>query len=251
MYLAYFDESGDSGLVGSPTTFFVLACVLVHHAQWALSLDRLIKVRRILREKYKIPTRPEIKALDLKRGEGALRPLRLSPATRLDIYAKLMELQPRYLPEAKTFAVAIEKAPAAKNGWEPRETAWKFALERVDKFCLKQGESAMIFPDEGHGRFIRRRLREMRRFHHIPRRFGGGTFKIPTARLIEDPNDRQSHDSYFIQVADWNAYAAHRSMQVDPTSPATAGLWNMLGDQRLLEVNRNVGGPPGIKLYPQ
>jgi hypothetical protein len=34
MYLAYFDESGDSGLVGSPTKFFVLSCVLVHQDDW-------------------------------------------------------------------------------------------------------------------------------------------------------------------------------------------------------------------------
>ena len=214
-------------------------------------MNRLVKVRRLLRDKWGIPTRPEIKALDLKRGGGVLQPLRLSPEARLEIYSKLMSFQSRYLPDAQTFAVAIDKTPAAALGWEPREAAWRFALERVDRFCDKLGESAMIFPDEGHGRFIRRRLRQMRRFHHIPRQWGGGSFKIPTARLIEDPNNRQSHDSYFIQVADWNAYAAHRSTYVDPTAQGTAALWDLLSDQRLLKVNANVGGPPGIKLYPQ
>ena len=45
-HLAYFDESGDPGLAGSPTTFFVLACVLVPEGQWMANLDALVAMRR-------------------------------------------------------------------------------------------------------------------------------------------------------------------------------------------------------------
>lgn len=34
MHLAYFDESGDSGVTDSPTRFFVLLCVFVHQDVW-------------------------------------------------------------------------------------------------------------------------------------------------------------------------------------------------------------------------
>src|SRR5690349_16107338 len=46
MYLAYFDESGDSGIVNSPTRFFVLSCVMLHHKEWKATLDGLITMRR-------------------------------------------------------------------------------------------------------------------------------------------------------------------------------------------------------------
>jgi len=46
MYLAYFDESGDSGLKNSPTQWFVLSCVLIHQARWMESLNQLVKARR-------------------------------------------------------------------------------------------------------------------------------------------------------------------------------------------------------------
>jgi len=39
MYLAYLDESGDTGLVNSPTAYFVLSCVLVHESNWLESLN--------------------------------------------------------------------------------------------------------------------------------------------------------------------------------------------------------------------
>lgn len=249
MYLAYFDESGDSGLHNSPTQYFVLSCVLVHQANWLESLDHLIELRRRLRDKCAIPTRPELKSTDFRKGSGALRPLRLSRYDRMQIFERIFRAVDVRFPNLTIFAVAIDKEPAAAQGREPRETAWQFALERVDRFTRPTNEPAMLFPDEGHGPFIRKLLRRMRRHHTIPRRWGGGTFSVPTGRIIEDPNDRKSHDSYFVQLADWAAYAAHRSGYIDPL-PDTTGLWDLLGGRRLLDVNKNVGGPPGIKLYP-
>lgn len=78
---------------------------------------------------------------------------------------------------------------------------------------------------------------------------GGGSLEVLTQRIVEDPNDRQSHDSYFIQLADWNAFAAHRSKYIDPMPGVDRGMWDQLGDRRLLAVNRLAGGPPGIKVY--
>jgi hypothetical protein len=108
----------------------------------------------------------------------------------------------------------------------------------------------MIFPDEGHGFFIRQRLRHMRRFHYIPQHWGRGTIAFPLQRIVEDPSERKSQDSYFIQLADWNAYAAHRSRYVDPAASVPGDLWDELGDARLEAVNAVRGGPPGIVKYP-
>jgi hypothetical protein len=93
-------------------------------------------------------------------------------------------------------------------------------------------------------------MRKMRRFEHVPRRWGTGTLSVPVQRLVEDPNDRESRDSYFVQIADLCAFAAHRSRYVDPLDAVDSGLWDLLGDRRLLKVNSVSGGPPGIKYYP-
>lgn len=108
----------------------------------------------------------------------------------------------------------------------------------------------MIFPDEGHGVLIKRLIRKMRRYERVPKRWGKGSFAISTDRIIEDPNDRESNDSYFVQLADWCAFAAHRSRYVDPQPAVADDLWDLLGERRLLEVNRLSGGPLGIKYYP-
>jgi hypothetical protein len=250
MYLAYFDESGDPGVVNSPTRFFVLSCVLVHESSWMTTLDGLVDLRSRLRRTYQIRTRPEIKSNDIRRGRGPLLHLRWSLEQRLRLFRALMIYQQRNLPAITVFAVAINKGRAMTNGWEPRTTAWDFTLQRVDRFCKPSGERAMLFPDEGNADFLRRLVRKKRRYGSVPKRWGGGSFMIPTERIVEDPNERRSHDSYFVQLADWNAYAAHRSSYVDPQPNVDPTLWDQLADRRLLAVNRLSGGPPGIKIYP-
>jgi hypothetical protein len=248
-HLADFDESGDAGLVNSPTTFFVLACVLVPEAEWMDTLDGLVSLRRLLHTQLGVKTRPELKSTDIRRGRGPLLDLNLSPARRMRLFRGLMVWQAKKLPAIRTFAVAIHKAGCAARGRDPRETAWQFALQRVDRFCRASDSRAILFPDEGHGPFIKRLSRRYRRHQNIAGAFGGSR-SIPLHRILEDPNDRQSHDSYFIQVADWNAYAAHRSSYVAPTMGVAPDIWDALGGVRLLDVNAVRGGPPGIVHWP-
>ena len=72
MFLAYFDESGDAGVVNSPTQFFVLACILVPETDWLAYLDKLVALRTRLRQHHNVKTRPELKSTDIRRGRGPL-----------------------------------------------------------------------------------------------------------------------------------------------------------------------------------
>jgi hypothetical protein len=254
MILAYFDESGDSGvpgLVNTPTNFFVLSCVLIHQDEWLSSLDHLVRLRGQLRTVSGIPARPEIKSSDIRRGRGVLESLHWSPARRMDFYRYLMTWQNTTLTAAQCFSIVIEKAPAYSRKWEPREAAWTFAIQRLDRLAVEKNDKVMIFPDEGHGMFIRRLLRRLRRRQVIPGHFGREPLSVPAERIVEDPNDRQSHDSYFIQLADWNAYATYRSFYVEPLPGVPDDLWDELRDIHRTSVNRLVGGPPAIVYYPK
>jgi len=249
MYLAYLDESGDSGLHESPTRFFVLSTLLVHESAWLGCLDALIALRRDLLASYEISTRPEIKSRHFHNGRGPLRHLRWSRDERMQLLRTILGTAGNRLP-LKIFSVAIDKAPAHRKGWEARMAAWTFTLQRIERFVVEhEHDWAMIFPDEGHGHFIRKRLRHMRRYHAIPSHFGKGARRVPTQKIIEDPNERASQDSYFIQLADWAAYAAHRSSRVAPVAGVPDDLWDEFGPALLLQVNQLTGGPPGLVLY--
>ena len=77
MYLAYFDESGDSGLHNSRTTWYVLNCVLVHETHWLDTLNSLVDLRRGLRNNHSIAPRDELKGAHFRNNRGAFRYLGL------------------------------------------------------------------------------------------------------------------------------------------------------------------------------
>ncbi len=252
MYLAYTDESGDSGFDRSPTDFFVLSCVLVHESKWHGTLEKLIMLRQALKEKFGIPVRAELKAEHLVYGRGALKSARLKPTQRFELYASLLEFQAAEL-DVWNFAIAIAKrrikAPATND---PRDVGWRWLSQRMDTFCRKQArpdDRVMLLPDEGHGPLVRKVMRKARRFQTITGHYGG-RLDIRARYLVEDPFEKRSSESYFTQLADWNAYAAHRYKEVAPKRKVPDDLWDRLAETRLLQVNEVTGGPPGIVVWP-
>jgi hypothetical protein len=128
-----------------------------------------------------------------------------------------------------------------KGVGDARQAAWTFALERIDRFCRDPEERVMVFPHEGHTYLIRGLMRKMRRFHQVRGHWGDSKIAFPIVRVLDDPNERSSVDSYFVQLADWNAYAAHRSQYIDPATKLPSDLWDELGETLLLQINRVSG----------
>lgn len=247
MYLAYIDESGDKGWDRSPSEFFVLGCLLVHEEQWLSNLDALVKRRKFLRDKWGISPRTELKSAHLRWGDGPLKGLGIGLRDRMNIFKDNMEYQANSM-KVTNFAIAVEKSKITDRDKDARYWAWTFLFQRIHKFCGGD-ERAIIYPDEGYILFVRKLLRQRRRIHTIKGHYGG-RLDIPTKLIVEDPSERKSHESYFIQVADWNAYAARRSVYLEPKKRVRKDLWNKLGDSLLLEVNKNRVGPPGIVKWP-
>lgn len=218
---------------------------MVHESDWLNTLDNLVALRRQLKANWGIPVRAELKSEHFRWGHGPMQGIRLRD--RRDIFKIVMEYQAANL-TALTFAVAIDKQKLAL-GQDAREFAFRFTLQRIDRTCKAKSERAIIFPDEGHGAFLRKMIRKYRRHQAISGHFGG-QLNMPMERIIEDPHDKHSQDSFFTQVCDWNAYAAHRSRYVDPTRKVPPDLWDRLGTMIFTKVNSVRGGPPGIVIWP-
>lgn len=247
MILAYIDESGDGGFVGSPTDYFCLGCVLVDESQWLSSLDALIAFRRYLRDTYGLPMKAELKAQYLLRGHRSYGAL--TPQARMKIYAATMA----YVASAghfRVFAVVIRKPPILHR--PPNvvlDRAWVYLLQRLQSWATSRDSLVQVMHDEGNSDSITRRLRAMRRHHWVPSFFVPGTSLRATAqRIIEDPTERESGSSYFIQLADLIAFAAAR--HEIPSSRFDGRYWRLTGPARIEEVSRLRGGPRGIVPWP-
>ncbi len=249
MYLTYVDDAGDPGTGNSPTRHLVLAGVMVHERDWITALDGLIDLRRRLKERYGIAVRRRLKTYDFIRGTGSLRGLGLPLRSRRRLLEGIFRYQAKELP-VRVFAVAIAKSEARERTWDPQEAAWTFLLQRLQRFCEEKGERTMVITEAELAQRTRQILRRMRRHHRIPFLGKEGDRRVEVRRLIEDPMVASARESYWLQLAGWNAHAALRSRHVEPRDDRTLHLWDLLGTQRIEEVSRLRRGPPGIVLYP-
>lgn len=248
MYFAYFDESGDSGFQRSPTNTFALSALLIHDKDWLSALDQTIAFRRFLRDNFRLAGRVELKASWLVHNKGDVREAELSFAARIALIQAAMRFQ-RKAKIFKVFTIVVVKDRIAKHPSDVRDIAWQYAIERIERFGTSMKDNVHIMPDEGHGDFIKKKIRAMRRFHYVPSAFGGSGLPRKAENIVEDSSDRRSSESFFVQLADLNAYASFR--KVFPGNNFGGEIWDELGEARVAEVNRLTGGPVGIVVWPR
>jgi hypothetical protein len=253
MRMAYVDESGDSGYAGSRT--YTLGCVMVHDIAWPDVFDDYLQFRRFIRTQFGILVRDEIKANYLLRGSGPLKRLGLGETMRHDIYRQHMRLAPKL--GLDVFAVVIEKTLIAKTSMNPRDIAWEYLLQRLERMSSTDQEPVMVIHDEGDPLKIRALARKARRANMPGSAFGTGYFRLPARLLIDDPVSRNSQQSFFIQLADMAAYAAYRRLHPAGKTPSIcpATMWDELGAARYAEANKVAMGQgwsrhPGIVVWP-
>jgi Protein of unknown function (DUF3800) len=136
----------------------------------------------------------------------------------------------------------------------PADVAWEFMLQRLERFTTSSDTNVLLVHDEGYAHRVRTLTRKARRAGGAGSMFGTGHLHLPARLIVDDPVPRSSDQSYFLQAADLVAYAAFRRYYPPPPRPGlivTTTMWDELGSARLWEVNRNIGGPPGIVAWPR
>jgi len=251
MYLFYIDDSGDTGLIrnGSPTHAYVLGTVVVEDRDWLHTLDEIKDFRHFLKENFGLRQRDELKANYLIHGTGPFRELKFGYEARMRIYKLALSFQKK-VDTVHTWAVVIRKDALSEDmeSSDIRDRAWRLMIERIERYTFYGKDTCVVFPDEGNPEFVRGMLRKMRRINEVPSAFEEKSLSRPATFIIEDPNFRKSHESFFIQLADLNSYAAYRYMY--PELYFGREYWELLGSARVQKVNVVRGGPPGIKVWP-
>lgn len=251
MYLAYVDESGDDGTKKGSSRSYAIGCVMIDARDWTSTFDQMIAFRRFLRDRFRVPVRAELKAQYLLRNRGPLLERPLSETARRKLYRSLLRVQPKL--GITTFAVVVNKAEAVKKFSTTRPTsdvAWEYVLQRLERRAFYEDTEILLVHDEGDALGVRKRARKARRAGTAGSQTGIGVLNVPFTRLLDDPVARDSAQSYFIQLADLNAYAAFRRLYPPPSRPVQivpTNMWDELGDARFRPVRRPLyGDPPGI-----
>lgn len=210
MYFLYVDESGDKGLDKSPTKCFVLSGLVVHELKWFETLETITNFRRFLKEKYGVKLREEIHASHLIHNPGDL--ARIPKSLRLQVLREIIDF------EAQLSNISIINVIVDKQDKMPTDDifdkAWGTLIQRFHNTIAYKNfpgpqnpqDYGLLVVDQTDEPKLRILTRKMRKYNPVPSMFGGGSMSIPITTVVEDPVHRNSLHSYFIQLADVNAF---------------------------------------------
>lgn len=208
----YVDDTGDPGLINSPTRYFGLASITVHETRWREFVNSLSAFRRTLKEVHGLPLRAEIHASEYIRHppvDGMVKHVRLAILRQsLDELAKLDYLH-------------ITSCVVDKQGKPPEydvfTSAWQALFQRFENTISYgnfpggfRGDKGIVISDNTKGESLRKLVRKMAVHNPVPNRFGPGYRNLPIDRIIEDPHFKNSVDSYPIQACDVVSYFLHQ-----------------------------------------
>lgn len=221
MYLVYVDESGDTGLINSPSNYFCLSAIVIHESQWQEILNATIAFRRALRATYGFKLREEIHCSHFIHKPGDFQ--RIAKSLRLRLLRDVIDFQAN-LTNYQIINVVVNKKnkPITSDIFS---LAWQTLIQRIEntlqyhnfKGSNNATDSALLFVDKTDEVKLRNLTRKMRRFNPVPNSFsmGIGYRMMPTQWIIEDAIHRDSAHSYFIQLADVNAYFLAQKFQTN------------------------------------
>ncbi len=106
MYFLYVDESGDTGLEGSPTKYFCLSGLVFHELRWHETLEAVIDFRRYLKKIYGLKLREEIHAAHYIHKPGELS--RIAKSMRFKMLREIIDFQSK-LPDVSILNVVVDK----------------------------------------------------------------------------------------------------------------------------------------------
>lgn len=199
-YFIYIDESYDK-------THFAYTAMLIDAFRWDAYFNYLLDWRQKWYQQYNFRADSELHATDFVGGRGG-------ENTNRD-----KNFRARLFYEA---IGRVEKMPDVflVNGFTSEKsrhlTLFERMLNSINQTLQEKNAFGVLICDEGNEKNLTSLVRRMKRKKVIPPPsgpnlvFGATSRDIPLDNIIEDPLFKESKSSYFIQLADFLAYALLR-----------------------------------------
>jgi hypothetical protein len=106
--------------------------------------------------------------------------------------------------EISIINVVINKKNISSNDYNVLDNALKYSIQRIENDLNKIDplKKFMIITDQGRIGKMRMTARKIQRINFIPSKYNVKPYRREIKSLIEDPLQKDSKESYFIQLAD-------------------------------------------------
>ena len=216
MYLMYVDESGDPGIVNSPTKYFILSAIIFHESCWSSILDDLTGFKKLLKSRYGLLMKEEIHASVFLSGKSTTKN-NISRNDRLDLLKKCIN----WLSDRTDMGIISICVDKTKNS-DPFTKGWQILIQEFENILLHKSfpglfnkDKGFIIADNTNGQKLTKLVGQMRRGSSVSDKtqFNAGIRNTPLKAIIEDPSFRESSRSLILQMADVVAYFARQAYE--------------------------------------
>jgi len=211
MEIAYVDESYDAEV-------FVMSALTIPARSWRDSFTVVQDYRKHLKREYGVFTSKELHATTFLAGRGRVGSRIVPKGLRAHIFGEYLRMLTG-LSDARIISGAWLRAGESLDRIHAK--AFSRIQERLETRSRRGGWQTITIVDEGRAKELHRIARKSKVWNPVGSAYGawegGSTYKnIPNEHLIEDPVFKRSDQSYFLQSADFIAYALLKS-EVAPT----------------------------------
>lgn len=247
----YVDDSGDPGTRNSPSKHFALTGIIIHESYWKTFIDNTISFRRHLKNIKGLKLKQEIHSSEFISRKTKLH---ISPSQRYDILRQTI----RWISNQNgisIISVIVEKQNHIND--DIFDLAWTALIQRFENTIRHKNfpnssaydDKGMIISDETDQKKLKSILRRMRRFNFVPNKIashGSGYRPLLIDLIIEDPNYRQSVNSYILQLVDVCVYFLRQQYQPNKSIRVKGGknLYSKLTP--VLQLKASSKNPLGI-----
>lgn len=207
MRIVYYDESGDDGFPDYSSPLFILSAVYMKDSDWKDNYSNLVQFRKYLHSKYFLPIKFEIHAKNLLLDKNPYREINNFAGRRIEFFTEYIEFISNL--KIQIINIVIIKDHITSKDYNILDKAVTFSVQRIENDILKSSnsmENYVIISDPGRVKQMRSTTRKIQRVNYIPSKYSLKPYRSEISLLIEDPLEKDSRDSHFIQIADSISY---------------------------------------------
>ena len=233
-------------------------------ASWQKNFDKMRQCRKRLKADYGFHITEEMHTKHFLTDKGLYRQHGWTTEQRQGIliqYTKTIATL-----DAKVINVIIDKTKVQHPDiYDVLKNALTYNIQRIENDSHSNNNwNYLIITDPGRLAPMRKTAREIRAFNPIPSQYNPGTRNSPVRNLIEDILEKDSKESYFIQICDFISYFVHlyyrTAVQLAPLPNRVARVIDTtfvgrvlatLKEGDLLNLDAAHNHPYGLVIYPR
>lgn len=199
--ISYFDESGDDGIKNCSSSTFILTATYMNIDNWNINYEAVKKFRNYLKQTYRIPIKEEFHTAKFFTDKNPYRMYNLTKEDKLNIvklYAKLISCL-----NLKIINTIIDKNNIVNDNYPILSNALTYTIQRIEN---DSSWKYLIISDKGRVSIMRKTARAIRAYNPITSIYGNNYYNLPIKNMIEDILEKDSKESYFIQISDFVSY---------------------------------------------